>query len=112
MPNSVPLSKEDAIEAVRESLQIGLHKIVEGAQADIREFALDLSQYAVKVAAEPDPKVRVKLLKSIRSQTKMLAELNRVRVVNEGYATAERVLATATTVLANILVKAAVPPPA
>ena len=34
MPNSAPLSKEDAIEAVRESLQIGLHKIVEGAQAD------------------------------------------------------------------------------
>jgi len=106
------LSKEDAVESMRQAIQIGLHNVVQGAQEDIREFALDLSQYATKIAAEPNPKVRLKLLKSLRSQAKMLAELNRIRVVNEGYATIERVLATATTVLAQVLVKAAVPPPA
>lgn len=112
MSDTPILSKEDAIETMRQSIQLGLHNIVEGSKADVREFALELSRYAVKVAAEPDPEVRIKLLKSIRSQTKMLADLNRIRVVNESYATVERVLATATTVLAQILVKSTLPPPA
>jgi hypothetical protein len=106
------ISKEKAVEELKNSILVGLHNLIEGADNDIREFALDLANYGVKVAAEPDPKIRQKLLKSLRSQAKMLAEVNRIRVVNEGHATVERVLVTAVSLLGGVLVKSAVPPPA
>ena len=107
----IPMNQEAAVEALSDSLRIGLHNLLEGAQEDIREFALDISRMGAKVATEPDPQVRQQLLKSLRSQVKMLAELNRIRVVNESYATVERIIVTATAVMANVLVKSVVPPP-
>lgn len=106
------MNKEQAIEAVADALQLGLHNVIQGAQDDIREFVMDLARLSSKVAAEPNPEVRRALMKSLRSQAKMLAELNRIRVVNESNSTLERVLLTATAVLANVLVKSVVPPPA
>jgi len=78
---STSLTPDAAVDTIKQAQQNGLHKLLQGAEADVREYVLDLSRYSAKIAAEPNQATRIKLLKSLRSQAKMLADLNRIRVV-------------------------------
>ena len=111
MPENQPApTVDDLVPMLADSLRQGLNNILQGSVADVRDYALDLARMSAKISMEQDPNLRLQLLKSARSSTKILAEINKVRVANEAWDTLDRILLVATNVAAGLLLKAVVPP--
>lgn len=84
--SSTPSS--DLRDALAESLQQSLRALVEGTQEDLRRFALSISDDLSLALARNDQD----LASEIADQAQLLAEINRLRAVNEAWDTVHGVI--------------------
>ena len=94
---------ETLISSVGKDLAKSLIGLVDGAVDDIEHFGLAIARNFVQVAQRPDGPDKEALLAELRAQTRLLAEQNRIRVNNESWAQAEKMLDIASTVLVTVL---------
>ena len=69
--------------------------VLDGAKEDLRRFGRDMAKDAASAALLADESERFECLREIRAQTKALIELNRLRVVNEQWELAEKLVTLA-----------------
>lgn len=87
---------ENLVDPFKLAIMEGLRNIVEGAASDVETFAVDIARNMSRVVVIADAERRGKLLRSLLNQTEMLAEINRIRVVNATFDTVQRVILVAT----------------
>lgn len=94
-------------EEVEAILEEGLQDVVEGATEDIRRYAQTISQDLTRAGMIPDPKTRNAVVNELLAQSRLLAEMNRLRAVNEAWDSVDRIVATAVKVGVSALVSVA-----
>lgn len=94
---------ETLIASVGKDLAKSLIGLVDGAVNDIEHFGLAIARNMVQVAQRPDGPDKDALMAELRAQARLLAEQNRIRVNNESWKQAERLLDVASSVLVTVL---------
>ena len=84
----------------------GLTAVVDGAREDIKRYAEAIATDAARVAEIPDADRRDAVLKELIGQTRLVAEINRVRAVNEGWEAVERVVTMVVKIIVVAVTKA------
>ena len=79
--SDLQLAGVDLGDVIRESLEAGLKDLVEGAKEDFNKFILAIQSDMIEAVVAQDEEVMAEL----RDQLKAVAELNRVRAVNESW---------------------------
>lgn len=88
---------------IADLIEDALDELVDAAQGDLRKFGLRIAQgvvWASKPGADP------RLLRGIKGQARMLAELNRIRLNREAKAVLNNILGIATRVAKSVLTAA------
>ncbi len=94
---------EDVEFEIAEIVEDALDELTDASQEDLRKFGLRIAQGVVHAAKSNDPR----LLRGIKGQARMLAEMQRIRLNREAKAVLNRILDVASRV-AKSLLKAAI----
>lgn len=88
---NVNMTMPDFRDALADAVQSQLDDLLEGAEADVRQFAVAIANDLTRAASQGDSE----MVAALSEQMQLLGEINRVRAVNEAWDTVGAVIRVA-----------------